>query len=247
VILTALELDLFTAIQTRRHRRAGRGHRRRRGARHGNAAQSRWLRSTWCGSREPCSTTRPVAARFSHSGIARQRAHGDDAYGAVVAPLVRPHRVRANGHDGPGRRTRRGGHRSLHRRHAQQRAATGGAVSRGGRRGGQPHVGCGRRVGGLRPSRSPRPTPSCMSKSSTSRRCWPSPSGISANEPPRPHLDPCGRSAHDEFGGGYDLVLISAICHNAVGGRESKPAARSFRALTQSGRVAIQDFLLRAD
>jgi (2Fe-2S) ferredoxin/ubiquinone/menaquinone biosynthesis C-methylase UbiE len=51
----------------------------------------------------------------------------------------------------------------------------------------------------------------------------------------------------DEFGGGYDLVLISAICH-MLGVEENRDLlARAFRALAPGGRVAIQDFLLRAD
>jgi cyclopropane fatty-acyl-phospholipid synthase-like methyltransferase len=51
----------------------------------------------------------------------------------------------------------------------------------------------------------------------------------------------------DEFGGGYDLVLISAICH-MLGVEENRNLlARAYRALVEGGRVAIQDFLLRAD
>jgi len=51
----------------------------------------------------------------------------------------------------------------------------------------------------------------------------------------------------DEFGGGYDLVLISAICH-MLGVEENRDLlARVYRALVKGGRVAIQDFLLRAD
>jgi (2Fe-2S) ferredoxin/ubiquinone/menaquinone biosynthesis C-methylase UbiE len=51
----------------------------------------------------------------------------------------------------------------------------------------------------------------------------------------------------DEFGGGYDLVLISAICH-MLGEEENRDLlARVYRALAKGGRVAIQDFLLRAD
>jgi (2Fe-2S) ferredoxin/ubiquinone/menaquinone biosynthesis C-methylase UbiE len=51
----------------------------------------------------------------------------------------------------------------------------------------------------------------------------------------------------DEFGGGYDLVLISAICH-MLGEEENRDLlARVHRALVEGGRVAIQDFLLRAD
>jgi (2Fe-2S) ferredoxin/ubiquinone/menaquinone biosynthesis C-methylase UbiE len=51
----------------------------------------------------------------------------------------------------------------------------------------------------------------------------------------------------DEFGGGYDLVLLSAICH-MLGVEENRDLlARVYRALVKGGRVAIQDFLLRAD
>ena len=51
----------------------------------------------------------------------------------------------------------------------------------------------------------------------------------------------------DEFGGGYDLVLISAICHMLSEEENRNLLARAFRALAEGGRVAIQDFLLRAD
>jgi (2Fe-2S) ferredoxin/predicted O-methyltransferase YrrM len=51
----------------------------------------------------------------------------------------------------------------------------------------------------------------------------------------------------DEFGGGYDLVLISAICH-MLGEEENRDLlARASRALAPGGRAVIQDFLLRAD
>ncbi len=51
----------------------------------------------------------------------------------------------------------------------------------------------------------------------------------------------------DEFGGGYDLVLISAICHMLSEEENRNLLARVYRALVKGGRVAIQDFLLRAD
>ena len=51
----------------------------------------------------------------------------------------------------------------------------------------------------------------------------------------------------DEFGGGYDLVLISAICHMLSEEENRNLLARSFRALVEGGRVVIQDFLLRPD
>jgi ubiquinone/menaquinone biosynthesis C-methylase UbiE len=51
----------------------------------------------------------------------------------------------------------------------------------------------------------------------------------------------------DEFGGGYDLVLVSAICHMLSEEENRNLLARTFRALAPGGRVVIQDFLLRAD
>jgi ubiquinone/menaquinone biosynthesis C-methylase UbiE len=51
----------------------------------------------------------------------------------------------------------------------------------------------------------------------------------------------------DEFGGGYDLVLISAICHMLAPEENRNLLARAYRALEPGGRVVIQDFLLRAD
>jgi (2Fe-2S) ferredoxin/predicted O-methyltransferase YrrM len=51
----------------------------------------------------------------------------------------------------------------------------------------------------------------------------------------------------DEFGGGYDLVLVSAICHMLAPEENRNLLARSFRALAPGGRLVIQDFLLRAD
>jgi predicted O-methyltransferase YrrM len=50
-----------------------------------------------------------------------------------------------------------------------------------------------------------------------------------------------------EFGGGYDLVLVSAICHMLAPDENRDLLARVYRALAQGGCVAIQDFLLRAD
>jgi (2Fe-2S) ferredoxin/SAM-dependent methyltransferase len=51
----------------------------------------------------------------------------------------------------------------------------------------------------------------------------------------------------DEYGTGYDLVFISAICH--MNGPEENRAmlAKAFAALAPSGRVVIQDFILNPD
>ncbi|MGD0013871.1 MAG: methyltransferase [Bryobacteraceae bacterium] len=51
----------------------------------------------------------------------------------------------------------------------------------------------------------------------------------------------------DAFGGGYDLVLISAICH-MLGAEENRDLLRrSFAALAPGGRAVIQDFILGSD
>lgn len=50
-----------------------------------------------------------------------------------------------------------------------------------------------------------------------------------------------------DFGSGYDLVLISAICH-MLGPDENRDLfRRSFAALSPGGRIAIQDFILDPD
>jgi cyclopropane fatty-acyl-phospholipid synthase-like methyltransferase len=51
----------------------------------------------------------------------------------------------------------------------------------------------------------------------------------------------------DKFGGGYDLVFVSAICH-MLGAEENKDLLkRCFEALAPKGRVVIQDFILDPD
>ena len=51
----------------------------------------------------------------------------------------------------------------------------------------------------------------------------------------------------DKFGEGYDLVLVSAICH-MLGAEENKDLLkRCFEALDPKGRVVIQDFILEPD
>lgn len=51
----------------------------------------------------------------------------------------------------------------------------------------------------------------------------------------------------DELGDGYDLIFVSAICH-MLGPSENKDLlARAWRALAAGGRIAIQDFILESD
>jgi predicted O-methyltransferase YrrM len=51
----------------------------------------------------------------------------------------------------------------------------------------------------------------------------------------------------DSFGEGYDLAFISAICHMLGPAENLDLLRRSFDSLKPGGRVAIQDFILEAD
>ncbi|MBI4873798.1 MAG: methyltransferase domain-containing protein [Acidobacteria bacterium] len=48
----------------------------------------------------------------------------------------------------------------------------------------------------------------------------------------------------DEFGAGYDLILLSAICHMLSAGENRDLLRRCGRALAPGGRVLIRDFIL---
>lgn len=51
----------------------------------------------------------------------------------------------------------------------------------------------------------------------------------------------------EDFGEGFDLVLVSAICHMLGSGENRDLLSRCRRALAPRGRVVIQDFILEAD
>jgi ubiquinone/menaquinone biosynthesis C-methylase UbiE len=51
----------------------------------------------------------------------------------------------------------------------------------------------------------------------------------------------------DEFGEGYDLVLLSSICHMLNPEENRDLIRRCYRALTPGGRVVIRDFILEPD
>ncbi len=51
----------------------------------------------------------------------------------------------------------------------------------------------------------------------------------------------------DEFPGGYDLILVSAICHMLSPAQNLDLFRRIHRALRPGGRVAVQDFILNPD
>jgi len=53
---------------------------------------------------------------------------------------------------------------------------------------------------------------------------------------------------HDDgYGSGYDLVFVSAICHMNSPDENRAMFAKAFAALAPSGRLVIQDFVLNAD
>ncbi len=51
----------------------------------------------------------------------------------------------------------------------------------------------------------------------------------------------------DDLGSGFDLVLLSAICHMLGPTANEELLARCFAALSPGGRIVIQDFILDAD
>lgn len=51
----------------------------------------------------------------------------------------------------------------------------------------------------------------------------------------------------DEFGQGFDLVLVSAICHMLSPEENRDLLRRCYRALAPHGRVVVQDFILEDD
>ncbi len=51
----------------------------------------------------------------------------------------------------------------------------------------------------------------------------------------------------DDFGSGYDLVLLSAICHMLGPGENRDLLRRVYKALAPDGRVAIQDHIMNAE
>ncbi|MEJ2006851.1 MAG: methyltransferase [Acidobacteriota bacterium] len=56
-----------------------------------------------------------------------------------------------------------------------------------------------------------------------------------------------GDLRHDLFGAGFDLVLVLAICHMLSPEENQDLLRRCFEALAPQGRLVIQDFVLEAD
>jgi SAM-dependent methyltransferase len=56
-----------------------------------------------------------------------------------------------------------------------------------------------------------------------------------------------GDMLHDDFGSGYDLVMLNAICHMFSEEQNRDLFARARRALAPKGRLVVQDFILNPD
>jgi SAM-dependent methyltransferase len=56
-----------------------------------------------------------------------------------------------------------------------------------------------------------------------------------------------GDMLRDDFGTGYDLILLNAICHMFSAEQNLEIFRRARRALAPNGRLAVQDFILDSD
>ncbi len=56
-----------------------------------------------------------------------------------------------------------------------------------------------------------------------------------------------GDMLHDDFGSGYDLVMLNAICHMFSEEQNRDIFRRAHQALAPNGRLVVQDFILNPD
>jgi (2Fe-2S) ferredoxin/SAM-dependent methyltransferase len=56
-----------------------------------------------------------------------------------------------------------------------------------------------------------------------------------------------GDMLHDDFGSGYDLIMLNAICHMFSEEQNRNIFRRAHQALAPSGRLVVQDFILNPD
>ena len=56
-----------------------------------------------------------------------------------------------------------------------------------------------------------------------------------------------GDMLHDDFGSGYDLIMLNAICHMFSEEENRNIFCRARQALAPNGRLAVQDFILNPD
>jgi tRNA A58 N-methylase Trm61 len=56
-----------------------------------------------------------------------------------------------------------------------------------------------------------------------------------------------GDMLHDDFGSGYDLIMLNAICHMFSEEQNRDIFRRAHQALAPNGRLVVQDFILNPD
>ncbi|MDR3734566.1 MAG: methyltransferase [Acidobacteriaceae bacterium] len=56
-----------------------------------------------------------------------------------------------------------------------------------------------------------------------------------------------GDMLHDDFGSGYDLVMLNAVCHMFSERQNQELFRRVRQALVPNGRLAVQDFILNSE
>ena len=56
-----------------------------------------------------------------------------------------------------------------------------------------------------------------------------------------------GNMFHDAFGSGYDIVMLNSICHMFSEGQNREIFRRARQALSPNGRLVVQDFILNPD
>jgi cyclopropane fatty-acyl-phospholipid synthase-like methyltransferase len=56
-----------------------------------------------------------------------------------------------------------------------------------------------------------------------------------------------GDMLHDDFGSGYDLIMLNAICHMFSEEQNRALFRRARKALAPNGRLAVQDFILNPE
>jgi (2Fe-2S) ferredoxin/SAM-dependent methyltransferase len=66
--------------------------------------------------------------------------------------------------------------------------------------------------------------------------------GVSSQVSVRP-----GDMLQDDFGSGYDIIMLNAICHMFSAEQNRDLFRRAYQALAPSGRLVVQDFILNPD
>ena len=56
-----------------------------------------------------------------------------------------------------------------------------------------------------------------------------------------------GDMLHDDFGYGYDLIMLNAICHMFSGEQNANIFRRAHQAVAPKGRLVVQDFILNPE